>query len=238
MMMIRIAIVDDDEECGAQEKEFIRRYAEETGEKFEIDLYKSGMDFISDYTPIYDVVFLDIEMPLLTGMETARRLRRLDGKVCIVFITKMSKYAIEGYEVNAIDFVVKPIKYANFIDKLKKAISFINSHKEKEIVVKSEDKYILIPVSDIYYIMKDRNYLIYYTAKGKIAERGTMKKVEEDLAGNGFSVCNSGCMVNLKHIQQVTQNCVVINGEQIPLSRRKIRDFKKEMLSYLRGGKS
>lgn len=236
--MIRVAIVDDDAEYRLQEKEFIERFSAETGEKFEIDLYKSGMDFITEYKPIYNIVFLDIEMPLMTGMETAHRLRQIDNKVCIIFITRMSKYAIEGYAVNAIDFVVKPIKYLNFIDKLKKAIEFINSHEEKEVVIKSEDNYYLIPVSAIYYVMKDKNYLIYNTTRGKIIERGTMKKVEEDLAGYGFSVCNSGCIVNLKHIQQLTQNSVIINGEHIPLSRRKIKEFKNEMLTYLRGGQS
>ena len=234
--MIRVAIVDDDEEYRLQEKDFINRYSKDTGEQFEIKTFNSGMDFISDYAPVFDIVFLDIEMPLLTGMETARRLRQIDDKICIVFITKMSKYAIEGYEVNAIDFVVKPIKYFNFIDKLKKAISIKKSKVEKEIIIKCDDNYFRVPVSSIFYVEKDKNYLIYRTKRGEITRRGTLKDAEEELAGCGFSVCNSGCIVNLKLIEQVTQNCVIINGEQIPLSRRKVKDFKKDMLGYLRGG--
>ena len=222
--MINIAVVDDDEEYRLQEREFIERFAKESGEKFDVKCFNSGMDFITDYKPVFDIVFLDIEMPLLSGMETARRLRREDDKVCIIFITKMSKYAIEGYEVNAIDFVVKPIKYFNYIDKLKK------------VIIKSDENYFRLPVSSIYYVIKDKNYLIYRTTKGDIRVRGTMKTVEDELSDSGFSVCNSGCIVNLKLIGQVTPNCVIINGEQIPLSRRRIKDFKKEMLSYLRGG--
>ena len=147
--MIRVAIVDDDEEYRLQEKDFINRYSKDTGEQFEIKTFNSGMDFISDYAPVFDIVFLDIEMPLLTGMETARRLRQIDDKICIVFITKMSKYAIEGYEVNAIDFVVKPIKYFNFIDKLKKAISFVKSKVEKEIIIKRIRKMIFFSIKNI-----------------------------------------------------------------------------------------
>ena len=134
------------------------------------------------------------------------------------------------------DFVVKPIKYFNFIDKLKKAISFVKSKVEKEIIIKSDDNYFRVPVSSIFYVEKDKNYLIYRTKRGEITRRGTLKDAEEELAGCGFSVCNSGCIVNLKLIEQVTQNCVIINGEQIPLSRRKVKDFKKDMLGYLRGG--
>ena len=86
--MIRVAIVDDDEEYRLQEKDFINRYSKDTGEQFEIKTFNSGMDFISDYAPVFDIVFLDIEMPLLTGMETARRLRQIDDKICIVFTMK------------------------------------------------------------------------------------------------------------------------------------------------------
>lgn len=234
--MVRIAIVDDDEEYRVQEREFIERYSEETGEQFEISYFNSGMDFITDYSPVYDIVFMDIEMPLMSGMETAKKLRERDDKICIIFITRMAKYAIEGYSVNAIDFVVKPIKFGNYIDKLKKALKYVDSRKEKEIVLKRDSNYIRVPVSSIYYVIKDKNYLVYNTVKGKITLRGTMKNVEEELAGCSFSICNSGCIVNLGYVQQVTQNSVLINGEEFPISRRRYKELKKEMFDYLRQG--
>lgn len=236
--MFRIAIVDDDEETRALERGFIEKYSEETGEQFEIVCFNSGIDFITDYMPVYDIVFMDIEMPLMSGMDAAKKLRERDDKICIVFITKVAKYAIEGYSVNAVDYVIKPIKYNNFIDKLKKALRHAGNREEKQIVLKCDDNYILVPVSAIYYVMKDKNYLIYNTQKGKITIRGTMKNVEEELADCGFSVCNSGCIVNLRQVRQVTQNSVVVNGEQLPLSRRRYNDFKKAMFDYLRGGQN
>lgn len=234
--MIRVAIVDDDEEYRLQEKEFIELYAEESGEKFEVKTFNNGMDFIADYKPVFDIVFLDIEMPLMDGMSTARRLRKTDDKICIVFITKMSKYAVEGYEVNAIDFVVKPIKRFNFTDKLKKAVSYVKSHGEKEIVIKCDDNFYRIPLSQIYYVEKDKNYLVYVTSRGEFRERGTIEGAEKSLCGDGFSVCNSGCIVNLRRIEQVTQNGIIINGVQLPVSRRRMKDFKREMLNCLRQG--
>ena len=235
--MIRIAIVDDDETYRAETKQYIERYAAETGENFSVTCFPGGMEFITDYKPVYDIAFLDIEMPLIDGMTTARKLRLIDKRIGIIFITKMAKYAIEGYEVNAIDFVVKPIKYFNFIDKLKKAIDYVKAHEEKEAVIKCDDSYFRIPISQIYYIEKEKNYLLYHTAMGEIRERGTMENAELRLKDGGFSLCNSGCLVNLRAIQQVTQNSVVVNGEQLPLSRRRLKEFRTDMLNFLRGAK-
>lgn len=232
--MISIAIVDDDEGYQSQIKEFIETYEKETGESFTVTVFNSGMDFVTDYKPLYDIAFLDIEMPLMDGMTTARKIRQVDNRICIVFVTRMAKYAIEGYEVNAVDFVVKPLKYYNFKDKLKKALKFVSSHAEKEVVIKSEGSYFRLPVSEIYYIEKDKNYLIYHTARGEIRERGSMEDAEKQLSESGFSLCNSGCIVNLRLIQQVTQTDVVINGERLPLSRRRIKEFKTDMLNFLR----
>lgn len=232
--MINIAIVDDDVGYRSQINEFIQMFAKESGEEFGVSLFGSGMDFVTDYKPLYDIAFLDIEMPLMDGMSTARRIRQVDGRICIVFVTRMAKYAIEGYEVNAVDFVVKPLKYFNFRDKLKKALRFVASHKENEVVIKCDGSYFRLPVSEIYYVEKDKNYLIYHTARGEIRERGSMEDAEKQLSASGFSLCNSGCIVNLRLIKQVTQTEVIVNGEALPLSRRRIKEFKTDMLNFLR----
>ena len=232
--MIRVALVDDDESCRLQEKEFINAFSKETGEDFEITEFKSGMDFITDYKPLFDIVFFDIEMPLLSGMETARRLRQVDSKICIIFITRVAKYAIEGYEVNAIDYVVKPIQYPRFKDKLKKAVRHVKSQQEREVMVKSKGVLVRIPVSKIYFIEADKHYLVYNTADGEYRERGNIESALKELSESGFSLCNSGCIVNLKLIQQVTQNEVIINGVTLPLSRRRIKDFRTDMLKFFR----
>ena len=85
--MIRIAIVDDDARYRSEVEGYIARYGKETGEEFEVTCFESGMDFITEYKPINDIVFLDIEMPLIDGMSTARKLRLVDKEICIVFIT-------------------------------------------------------------------------------------------------------------------------------------------------------
>lgn len=234
--MIRIAIVDDEEQFLTEVKNYIQRYAEESGEVFSITEFHTGMDFIGDYSPVYDIVFLDIEMPLMDGMTVARKLRRLDDKIAIVFITKMHQYAIEGYEVDAVDFVVKPIKPFNFTDKLKKAIAYFRARREEEIFLKTEDGILRISIPQIYFVVKDKNYLVYHTDAGELRERGTIESAEQRLKGYGFSRCNSGCLVNLRNIQQLTSTEIVINGTKLPISRSRAKEIKTDMYNLMRGG--
>ena len=109
--MIKIALVDNDNQFAGQMKSFVDRFVEETKIECLLTRFSTGVDFISDYNPIFDLVFLDIEMPLMDGMETAKRLRRVDQNLPIIFVTNMLQMAIRGYEVSALDFIVKPLNY-------------------------------------------------------------------------------------------------------------------------------
>lgn len=239
--MIRIAVVDDDPACRMQVKQYIEEYAQtlssEGGEPlFEIELFETAMDFITDYKAIYDIAFLDIEMPLIDGMSAAKKLRLMDTDISLIFITKMPKYAIEGYDVEAVGFMVKPIKYCDFVDKIKKAIKLRENKKQDSIVIKCDGELLKMPVSSIYYIEKNKNYLVYNTAQGQLCRRGTLESVEKELSGFGFSLCNSGCLVNLRFVSKVTATDVVINGVNMPLAFRRQKQFKTDMLDFLRGG--
>ena len=119
--MYRVAVVDNEKEQTDLFVRFIADFCKETGEQIETVAFSSGVDFISDYQGDFDIVFMDIEMPELDGMETCKRLREADSAITIIFITNMAQFAIKGYEVNALDFVVKPVDYYCFSDKLKKS---------------------------------------------------------------------------------------------------------------------
>lgn len=97
--MIRIALVEDEAEVRAQLQGYVQRHTRQYGTEFAVTEFADGMELLDDYRPVYDILFLDVEMKHLDGMETARRVRELDKDVIIVFITNMAQYAIGGYAV-------------------------------------------------------------------------------------------------------------------------------------------
>lgn len=112
--MVSIAIVDDDTEDILTLERHIARYFAEKGGEYGIASFYDGSELMRDYAPKYDIVFLDIDMEKLNGMAAAKRIRDTDEHTAIVFVTRMAKYAIKGYEVSALDFIVKPVEYGSF----------------------------------------------------------------------------------------------------------------------------
>lgn len=227
--MNRIAIVEDDKECARLLVDYIERYKKESQEKFLISIFTNGMNFLDDYKAKYDMVFMDIEMPHLSGMETARKLREFDENICIVFVTNMAQYATSGYEVCAMDFMVKPVRYFNFTIKLKRAICYRAKMKKAEMVIKTENGFKRIPHSDIYYIEVSDHILTYHTLNGKISERGTIKKREEQLREYDFVRCNSCYLVNAMHVTEISVQCLTVGGVELSVSRTR----KKEVMNVL-----
>ena len=189
-------------------KGFIKRFESEESVIFHVEGYRDSLDFLEGYSGTLDVIFIDIEMPHMDGMTVCAKIREMDEKIGIVFVTNMAQYAIKGYEVNAIDFIVKPVSYYVFADKLKKAIRFTRLNADRDVVLNTEDSVIRISSSGIYYIEKNKNYLLYHTSSGIYKSRGTMQKIREEMSGEGFAPCSSGCIVNLRHVEKL-QNDVV-----------------------------
>lgn len=233
--MIRIALVDDDNVYLDQLQSYLKRFGKEEGVQYIVEEFHNGLNFVEEYDGNIDVIFLDIEMPLMDGMEAARKIRRKDNLVGIVFVTNMAQYAIKGYEVNAIDFIVKPVEYYVFADKLKKAIQLSKLNEEKSIVIETDDTVEKIILSQILYIEKDKNYLVYHTVDARYRVRGTMKMAEDALEQEGFSKCINGCLVNMRHITTLGKDTVCLGQVTLPVSRQRKKAFKEDFMKYLGG---
>lgn len=133
---MKIAVVDDSKDDAELLCRYIKKFCEDKEVLLHTSVFYASFDFLEEYHGEYDVIFLDIEMPGSDGLEVAREIRSKDEAVGIVFVTGMAQYAIQGYEVNAIDFMVKPVKYYNFKVKLEKAINFCKKHSGHYILVK------------------------------------------------------------------------------------------------------
>lgn len=234
---MRVALVDDNENDRKRILDYLQQFEKEQEVKMQITLYNSSLNFLEEYDGGYDVILLDIEMPGMDGMETAKEIRRIDEMAAIIFITNMAQYAIRGYEVNAIDFMVKPVPYFNFAEKFRKALRFAEREQGKNILLNNDEGIVKIAVSDIYYLEKDKNknYLVYYTRKGTFRERNTILSAKAKLGNQQFAECASGCLVNLKYVERVGKDSVELENGTLPVSRRMRKDFLNSFMKYVGG---
>lgn len=232
---MRIAVVDDMAEDAKRLTAHIERFERERNVRFQTDVFHASFDFLEEYHNQYDVIFLDIEMPGSDGLEVAREIRRQDELAGIIFVTNMIQYAIRGYEVNAIDFMVKPVGYFNFACKLEIAMQFARRKSRQSLLLHDEQGLHRVAAAEILYIEKYKNYLIYHMSDRQFRERGTLQQAKEALGELPFSECTSGCLINLDYVECIGKETVLLEGRELPLSRRMRKQFTREYMDYMGG---
>lgn len=231
--MINIAIVEDDLSVVREIYGFFDRITKEFNEdEFHINIYPNAIVFLQNFKSQYDVVLMDIEMPHMNGMEAAKRLRELDDGVALMFVTNMRQYAVKGYEVKALDFLVKPVHYKTFVMKMMRILRYIKSREDKYITIKTTTSIVRIALSDLYYVEVDRHTLLYHTKDGVLEGRGNISNVEASLSKYHFLRSNNSYLVNPRHIKQITGNVVVIHGEELLISRPRKKAFLESLTKY------
>ena len=231
--MIRVAIVEDDNVYAENLQDYIRRYVSETKEAISCERFSDGVNFIDDYRGGFDIVFMDIVMPHMDGLETAKRLRAANEDVCLIFITTLAKYAIRGYEVNALDFLVKPVEYDLFKIKLKKAVDHCRRNADRTLCISGIDGMRRVNYSDIMFVESDKHYIVYRTVDGEIRARDTMRAVSKRLSDKGFAAIRNSTLVNLAHVSRFHGNEVTIGGEVLPIARSAKKEFLQALASWM-----
>ena len=202
--MARIIIVEDEDDEAAKLENYILQFGEENGEKFEIKIYRDGLGFIGNYEGDADVVFMDIKMKNVDGLEAARGMRKTDAGACLVFVTNMAQYAIKGYEVDALGFMVKPVSYFALSVQLKKALARRRGGESEEMLVKTDEGVVKrISLAAVYYVEVIGHFLTYHTAEGDFRAYGQLSKLEKELADKNFYRCQNSYLINLKYVTEI-----------------------------------
>lgn len=230
--MIKIAIVEDEQMDSVQLQEYLKQYEKEKGESIEITTFSDGDELVHKYKPVYDIILMDIEMKFMDGMTAAEEIRKVDTEVEIMFITNMPQYAIRGYAVNALDYVLKPVSYFAFSERLNKAITRIKKRESKMLVINLKGGVFRVDISDIYYIESRGHDIIYFTASGEYITSGTMREIEEKMLPLNFYRGNKGYLINLAHVDGVKDNCAIVKGKQLVLSRSRRKEFMESLAAY------
>ena len=231
--MLKIAVVEDDVNYARQLVEYLRRYEKERGAELEVTQFPDGDKLIEGYRPAFDMILMDIEMPLLDGMETARLVRLKDPEVVIIFITNMAQYAIQGYAVDALDYVLKPISYFAFSQRLDRAIRRMKKREERYLAIPTREGVQKLGVSRIYYVESQGHTLLYHTDQGTVFSSGTMRELEKELEPLHFFRGNKGYLINLEHVSGVREGCALVAGEELLLSRARKNDFLEALTNYV-----
>ena len=176
--MLRVAVAEDNPKDRERLLSFLKQYGEEKHVQIEVTEYTDGSELLEQYRPCYDVIFLDVEMPQMDGMKAAEKIRETDEEVILIFITNMAKYAIRGYEVQALDYVLKPVKYQAFSVKMDKVNRLAEKKKDKSIAIKTGTATHRILLSHIQYVEVVQHLLIFHTEDGDFSTRGVLKDVE------------------------------------------------------------
>ena len=172
-------------------------------------------------------------MRFMDGMTAAHKIRERDKEVVLIFLTSMAGYAIQGYEVEALDYILKPVSYDMFARKLDRAVANVQGNHTHSLVLQLKDGVVKVDAAEIRYIESRSHQMIYHLADAEYEVRGRLDDLEKHLIPYGFFRSNRGYLVNLYHITAVRDDCCVIGGEMLPVSRARKAALMEKLAEIL-----
>ena len=234
---MHIAIVEDDQTTRAQLVSYIDRYFNGDARFYRIDEFSDGLEILDDYRATYDLILLDIQMAHMDGLKTAQEIRQVDENVCLVFITNLANYAIRGYSVNALDFVLKPVNYLMLEPIFQRVEKLLVRRASQYVTFPTEQGLIRLSVDQVFYVETDGHMVLIHTDREVYRMRETMKEMEKQLSPLGFYRCNNCYLVNMNRLERVEKSIVRIAGQELSISRPRYKGFMDALADFIGGGK-
>ncbi|MBM6692110.1 response regulator transcription factor [Bifidobacterium pullorum subsp. saeculare] len=230
--MITIALIDDDDADAEVTASMIDRYFDGDASRYAVTRFADGDSLLRDYKASFDLMFLDVEMPGTDGVTVARRLRVVDDQTVLVFTTKMAQYAVEGYDVDAIGYLLKPLNYYAFSIKMRKAEDIVARRRSVTVPLTVGSETVFVPSADIRYVEVLDHALLYHTGEGIRKVWASLKDAAETLEPVGFVPVSRYCLVNLEWVRAVHGDDVDVDGERVRVSRSRRKSLMQALAAY------
>jgi DNA-binding LytR/AlgR family response regulator len=237
--VVRVAIVEDDETYRRQLTEYLAQYERETGESFQLSMFSDGDEIAENYAARYDIILMDIEMPVMDGMSAAERIRKADEEVVIIFITNMPQFVMKGYTVDALDYVLKPVSYFSFSQRIQRAIARMRKRTEKYLMAPVRSGMKKLRASQITWVEVQNHDLVYHTLQGDVQSKGSLSDVEASLEDAGFFRCSKCSLVNLEYVDAITGGDgvagadAIVAGVPVQVSRARKKPLLDALNNYI-----
>ena len=234
---MKVVILEDDAVQAGQINGYLAQYQQQhDGFQVMAKTYSTGRRLLEEYSPDTDLLLLDIQLPDMLGIDVARQIRQRDSRVMIIFVTNLAQYAIEGYSVQAFDYVLKPVNAFSFSKKLERAIRVL-SHVENDLKleIRSKNGSRWIAANTVAYIEVRSHEVCIHTGQESIRQWGTLAQYETQLKPLHFIRCNASFLVNPKYVRTVVRDQAEVAGDLLPISRTFRKDFMNTLAQY-KGG--
>lgn len=235
--MYRALIVEDDPQAAETLRAHLERYAAERGTSFSVEILPSALEFLEGTRPA-DVVFMDIGLPGVSGMEAAEVMRQTDELTPLIFVTDLAQYAVRGYQVDALDFMVKPVTYEDFALRMGRAMRVMDRNAGGTASVATDEGLRVIAEKDVVYVEIFRHDLYWHVTGSAqpLHARGTLTRVAEELGAERFCRVSASHLINMGQLALIRPGSIVMSdGTEIVISRRRRREVLETLTRYVGG---
>lgn len=231
--MTAVAVCDDSKKMTDSIKENIEAYAKASRKEIRVLVYNSGEELLAGYSCNIDILFLDIRMPGIDGIAAAEKIRQKDRRVIIIFLTSFVQHALDGYRVNAADYMIKPVSRKRLNLELERWIGELEKKEEPFIVIHNDKGDYKILLKSIRYIETyNRNLMIHMDGEDAVCY-WKLKQMEQQTGQYGFVRIHASYLVNLFYVENVEKLSLrLTTGEILPIGKSKKKAFMEQLGRY------
>ncbi len=231
--MINVGIIEDDELAAARLAEMLELYGREKNAALSLNRFVGAESVIGNHSGNFDVLFIDIELSGIDGISAAKEIRKSDEKVIIVFVTNVARFAVEGYSVGALDYIVKPVNKTRLFSAMNSVMKKLERLRSVKIAVSTAGGAVFLDSSEITYVEVFGHCLVYHTGTEKIAEWAPLSRAEKILSNYGFARCSKSCLVNLRYVTGINGDEVTVAGDTVKIGKSKSKSFLAALNDYI-----